>query len=393
MVTEPSSAVIPLRRLAIAPFASWTYEDVAREMEEIRPENYDICYDYAVEHDHFRTGEEWVGPGDATANDKIEQQFAPEDAVGEVLANVSNAFTEPQIGGAPLMDLGEGVEIPEQILRRIAEATSLLSDWWDRRRLQEHVQERQQTSAWAGFAGLRLWIPARHLLQRGDQVIVQSTEDLAEALSFVHVTAPLPEYGAMLTDPNTQDQCAVYMDEETITAANGEETTYKRAELIYLDPLRLDDVDCDTIIRITYSDDEKPDRVAKLKLGGRLMFAQMNTRPLLTEPVIRTQRQLNLLTSLVTRIAETAAFRERYLKNAKPQGTRIPYEDGDTLAAGSFLERDDEGRLWAVVPETRTLGANTTTELVGLPNYNDTGDQRGNVMPDVTIADPVDPAP
>lgn len=377
----------PPEVLAIAPFEQWSYEDAFKAMQAIVPEDYPIRYNYAVLKDHFQNGTQWVGPGDAVANDKIKAQFAPDDAIGEALSNISNAFTEPQISAVPL-DETQG----DQFSPRAKEAVELLSWWWDRQRLQEHVQERQRTAAWAGYAGLRLWIPWRFLLIRNGEVSVRPTGDFRRALSYIHVNAPSPKHGAVVVDAGTQDMAAVFLDQE-VEYRDGKVFTYERAEIVYLDPLRELDEDADTIMRIVYANNEKPSVLARIPLGGRILFGQIRTASVVTDPVIRTQRQLNLLTSLVTRLGETAAFRERYTKNAKPQGIRIPYEDGDTLADGAFIERDDEGRQWQVIPQPRTLGANTTTELIGLPQYDDRGDAKGNQMPDVVIVDPVDPQP
>jgi hypothetical protein len=380
------------RPLAVAPFEDWTYDDVVREMRDNMDAEYGIRKDYAIDHDHFRRGAEWVGPGMAGSDRKIQTQFAPEDAVGAVLSNVSNAFSEPQLGAAPLGAYTEGQKIPEQIENRINEAVSLLSRWWDNQKLQEHIQNRQWTGAWAARAALRLWIPWRFLESDGETITFRRGVKIEEALSFIHVNAPLPEAGAVLVDPGTQDHCAVFMDEEVYVDARGDRQTVKRAELTYLAPERLRDEDAETVMRIVYSD-KRPEKRVTMKLGGRLMMAEMHVQTLLTDPVLRTQRQLNLLTTLITRIAETAAFRERYIMNAKPQGMRVPYVDGDTIPNGAFLERDDEGRLWAVIPQERTLGAKTTTELVGLPQADNAGDTKGFHQPSIEVVDPVDPKP
>ena len=392
MATEPSSAFLPL---SVAPFDEWTYADVVREVKAKLPQDiYAVRKAYAVDKDHLRRGLEWVGPGDAVGNDKIKAQFAPEDAVGEVTSNVANAFSEPQLGAVPLQELAEGQTLPDEIAQKVQEAKNLLSNWWDANKLQELIQKCQETGAWAGVAGLRLWIPARFLLKDEEgTVYFRDAATFEQAMTYIRVMAPLPDVGTIVVDDNTQDVCAVYLDEEVVRQPNGRRRVYKRAELVYLDPERDTDEEADTIIRIVYADRARPDRVARLKLKGRLLFTEMQVRSLLTDPVIRTQRQLNLLTTLITRLAETAAFRERYIKNAKPQGFRIPYTEGDHLASGAFIERDEEGREWAVLPQERTLGANTTTELVGLPEYNERGERKGYATPDVFIADPVDPKP
>lgn len=381
------------RIVEVAPFEDWKYEDVAKAVKDSLSTDFTIIKAYAVDKDHFQRGVEWVGPGDAGTNDSIKKQFAPEDAVGEVLSNVENAFAEPQLGATPIKEIAEGQAIPTATEGRMGEALALLSDWWDKQRLQEHIQERQRTSAWAGYAGLRLWIPWRFLEMDDDGTVrIRPTTSIEKALKYIYVTAPSPDNGVVLTHVGTQDKCAVFLDKE-VKYVNGERQEYPRAELIYLDPDRQEDEEANTVIRIVYADDEKPEMRTELPLGGRLTFTEIRARALLTEPVLRTQRQLNLLTTLVTRIAETAAFRERYTMNAKPQGIRYPYEEGTSLQDNAFIERDEEGRMWQVVPQPRTLGANTTTELIGVPKYDDRGDQKGNEVPQVHIADPVDPKP
>ena len=382
--------------LAVAPFASWSYEDAIRETKADydRP-TYDIRKSYAEDRDHWRAGKEWIGPGDAVATSgDIYNQFSPEDAIGQALSNVSNAFSAPQFGTTPIKELAPGAEISADMQRLMEEADALLSQWWRKERLTEMVQERQRTTAWAGQAGLRLWIPWRFLMKDGEEVTVRVTTDFDRALSYIKVAAPLPEYARILTDPGTQDRVAVFLEDEIVyEGAENQKKQYAKAELVFLDPDRETDEDADTFVRVVYSNNDKPPTLSKLPLGGHLLFAEMEAVSLLTDPVVRTQRQLNLLTTLITRIGETAAFRERYTMNAKPQGTRITYEEGDELASGAFIERDDEGRLWQVVPTARTLGANTTTELVGLPQLDNLGETKGNQTPGVEIVDPVDPGP
>lgn len=385
---EPTTA--ELKTLAVAPFGQWKYENAYKAMQDVLPVDFVIRKGFCLDGDHWQSGAQWVGPGDVQTNQKIEKQFAPEDAVGEVLSNIQNAFSEPQVGSTPTGETNGG-NVDGTPLQR--ELQGVISGWWDRQRLQEHIQERQRTTAWAGWAGLRLWIPWRYLDVMGGTISFKPTSSIEDALAYIHVMAPLPNSGAIIVDSGTQDRVAVYLDKERETDGEGKETVFERAELVYLDPDRLNDKDADTIIRYVYSNDSKPAKEVRLKLGGRLTVAEITGSVVITESVLRTQRQLNLLTTLVTRIAETAAFRERYTKNAKPQGVRIPYTEGATLSDGAFLERDEEGNLWQVIPQPRTLGASTTTELIGLPKQDGTGANIGHETPDIFIADPVDPTP
>jgi hypothetical protein len=375
-------------QLAIAPFDEWTYEDANNALKHYLPEKYTEAELFSVYKDHFQKGRGWIGPGEALDNrtNKIYQQFAPEDAIGEVLQNIENAFSEPQIGTASKNQDDSSTTKGEELVR-------FLSVWWDKRRMQELVQDRQRTGAWAGWANLRLWIPWRFLRQTGDGVTVPTAPSFEDALNMIFVSGPSPDTGAMVIDQATQDVAAIYLDKEVEYSSDGSTKTFERAELHYLDPNRSRDEDASMIMRFVYSNKDKPDVRVELPLQGHLLTSEMRTRVVITEPVMRTQRQLNFVATLIGRIVETAGFRERYIHNAKPQGIRYSHDEGDSLPDGAFLERDEEGRLWRVVPQVRTLGAATVTELIGLPQMDQTGETRGNQMPQVTIAEPVDPKP
>lgn len=391
MATDTRNAIVPL---AIAPFEQWTYEDAVREIRERKTADFLIRQMYA-KHDHYQKGTEWVGPGIATdtKDDKVKKQFAPEDVVGEVAANVSNAFSEPQVGTAPLITPPEGQAVPQDVQNRMNEANELISNFWDDNFLQEHVQNRQRVGTWAGYAGLRLWVPWRFLQRDGNDITFRPVTKFSKAAEYIRVAAPDPDVGILFTDPGTQDQCAIYLDEE-VTWKEGNKTAYKRAELIFLDPNRVDDADAKTIIRIVYEDPNKTGQRVEMALGGRLLFTEMRVPMLWTDPVIRTQRQVNFICSIINRLGETAGFPERYTSNAKPQGSRYLYKDGEVVPNGAYLERDEAtGEIFVIVPEIRTLGANTTTELVGLPIYNDKQELTGYATPTITRFDPVDPKP
>lgn len=401
MAAKPDTAVVPIapdaeakaEPVATPPFDSWTYEDAEKALKETLPEDHEVRRAYASESDHWQEGKQWVGPGEATTNERIEEQFAPDDAIGEALANVGNAFSEPRVGVAPLEPI-DG-EVPPDLQKRVDEATTLLSAWWDRRRLQEHVQDRLRTSAWAGRAGLRLWIPGRYMLRGADgSVRLLEAEDLPAALSLIHIAAPDPAASGVVIDGPTQAECAVTLDEEEITDSEGKNKKVKRAELVYReeDPLKPWEAGR-TVIRVVYEKEAQDARQVELDIGGRLTVAEMRARSLLTDPVLRGQRQLNYLSSLLTRIAETGGFPERNVINAKPQGERRAYKEGDTIPPGAFLDPDDTGRLWVVIPEERTLGANTTTEWVGLPKMNEEAQVVGYEAVQVERFEPVDPTP
>src|SRR5690606_27803668 len=64
MAANPREATVPLpsrEPLAVQPFPEWTYEDAAKAVRELLPEDYEERKDYA--HDrHWRNGDGFVGP-------------------------------------------------------------------------------------------------------------------------------------------------------------------------------------------------------------------------------------------------------------------------------------------------------------------------------------------
>ena len=374
-------------RLELAPFSNWGYQECEAAVKRELPSDYKVRFDYAVLKDHYRDGDEWVGPGEGK-DEGVKKQFVADDFMSDALDNLSNAFLEPQLGTAPLKPVGPDEAIPATVQARMDEAEELLTWWWDKRRLQEGTLDRLRTAAWNGFSVARLWIAARHLLRTGNTVSMRGTTDMRMAMSFIHLSLPMPAKAAIVTHVATQEQCAIFLDEHY----DGDVAIH-RAEMVYLDPNRETDEDATTFLRIVYADG-RDGYTAPLRLGGRLLSAEMRTKALLTEPVLRTQRQLNFIATMVSRMTETAGFRGRYIINAKPLGKRTLYNDGDPLPEGAHLERDEDQRLWAVQPQHRTLGSKVTTELVGLPKFSSsTPDQVGYETPGVILEDPVDPGP
>jgi hypothetical protein len=408
--------LIPLK---LAPFSEWEYGDAENALKSRLPGNYGVLHAYAVERDHLQKSRsrtdvpvrdvvrglvssksQWIGPGDA-GSEKVEQQYAPDDVIGTGLSNIADAFMEAQVGCDGIVSPPEGEPQDPEVVNRITEADDIITDWWDKRGLQELVHSRLKTSAWAGFAAMRLWIPLRFMARNPEgEVFIRNVQGgdtpadrIRRAMSCIHVNAPEPDECGVYTDSETQDRCAIYLSEET-TGVGATRKTYKKAELVYLDPDREGlDEEAVTYLRVVYSDPDKTGYNVKLPLAGYLLFAEMVTESILTDPVLRSQRQLNFLSTIPTRMGETAAFRGRYLGNTKPQGRRVPYEDGDEIPEGAFLDDDEVGKTWLVIPTERTLGASTTTELVGLPKKNEKGDVTGYETVQVVLEDPVDPGP
>lgn len=383
--------VVPVQRLSVAPFDNWTYGDCDTAVRDSLPKNFTRLKSFVVDKDHFRGGKEWVGPGDGATNDSIKKQFVADDFVNTALKNIHDAFGEAQVNFVAKQQPKKNAEVPEEVQALIDEASALVSDWWDKRHLQELIRTTIHDAAWSSQAGLRMWIPERYLQLVGAQVQVRRAQDFAEAASFIHVMVPKPQAATVVTHVRTQDLCSIFLD----VMKQDDGTEVQRAEMMFLDPERTTDRGAEMIIRIVYGDDRRSVR-GKIKLNGYQMFGLMSFPSILTDPVMDTQSQCNFYRTIITHMGVTSAFRERYLGNVMAQGRRTEYNDGDVIPDGSFIERDPETvKLWVVTPQQRTLGSNTTNELVGLPKMDNAEGRNvtGHETPIIYIADPVDPRP
>lgn len=390
MAAEPSTAIVPLRdtpkqpeRLALAPFGTWDYKEAADAVKAGLPGNYDQLKAYCASQDHWQDGREWVGPGDATnrgnQSQQIKRQFAPYDAIGKALANLANAFAlEAEINTAPVEEYEAG-KIPAEVTKKMAEADQLLTLLFDRHHVHKHHRPCVRISAYAGRAGLRWWIPPGFAWRMPNgEVRLRETKDFTEAAEWLALERPDPAAAAVIVHKETQERAAVCL---STIREGGKDVAI--AEIAYVDGE-------ETVFRVVYADKREAEEPYRLKMGGLLPFSEMDTGLLITEPVIAGQRQANFAKSLISRSLETCGFPERVISNAKPAGERREYNAGDIIPSGAFLERDETGREWLVIPEIRTLGSNTTTELVGLDTTGADGKQ-GHETPGYERFDPVVP--
>lgn len=373
------------------PFDDWTADDAksilqATKDERVGSTEYGYNKAYAEEGDHWQAGTHWVGPrgSDATEGDvlaKVERQFTPNDAIGEVLDGLANALCEraaqisfvPREGGSP--------DEPTDEQHRLQEA---IRAWWETRDLTTLVRTVVMRTAWASWSTLRAWVPPSQLDQpEGSDEdtapqqarVFPSGLTLEEALDKVFVSAPDPEFAVVYQDPETRDRVGIFryeFDADTMT------------ELCWPAP------DGTTVIRVLNGSGLPLDEDAVVDLGGQLPIVQMEGDLLLTESVRREQAQLNFFTSNMTRVVELAGFPERYTINASPQGTWstvVPSEGPITSKI------DANGTTWYLHPEDRTLGASITTELVGIPmqSVNASGTVESITTPTVTFKEPTDP--
>lgn len=393
MAADPATATIPIRAgavpLAVPPFAGWSYTDAAEAVAALVPDDYEVRRDYA--HDrHWRGGDGYIGPrplsGDPDASAKMaqaERQFAPYDACGEGLNAVEDAFSaEAQIGFDALEAVPEDDDMPEETRQRGEEAIGILTELWDRVRLQEQIKPAIRTAAWAERAVLRWWIPPGRALRvvdgESERIVLPRAGSIEEAAEWLALSRPDPESAGIVTDEATQARAAVYLDE-----VRGEgESKINRAQIAYADGGAL-------VIRTVYEGAEWEGAEDRHENGGVLPMAEMRGGNLLTPSVIATQQQLDYVESIVTTAAETGGFPERYIGNAEPSGERRLLGPGEDPRPGTYLWEHDGQRI-EVNPGPRPLGARITTELVGIVTHTEDG-KVARATPSVERFEPVDP--
>lgn len=378
----------------MANFTEWTLEDADGKIADAKKlvgdeEAFEANEKFVDDQDHWQSGDRWVGPeGTTETRDavlaKVERQFTPRDAIGEVLGRIANALlkTEPDVTFTP-RDLEDGKEPTEQQQKEIAEMVAHVSAWWDRVKLWERARTTVKRSRWAERGALRLWIAPGHLeasqSDEGTEVLRLPTGlKFDEALERLQLMAPSPGSAMVYTDPDSQQTIGIYLYEVEVEGKQKE----RRAELWYVDGEK-------TVLRVVREakegEDPKEEQYS-LDIGGRIPIAEMQAELLITEPVRKQQDRLNFFESILNRVGEAAGFPERYTTNAEPHGIWLQ----TTPSEGPALDTttDDRGRTWYLHAAPRTLGAAVTTDLRGIIIDEEKGQR---ATPGVVFKEPTDP--
>jgi hypothetical protein len=322
----------------------------------------------------FRTGDPSV---DKTILANVKPQFVSDDIVGEGVGNRSAGLVG-QEADITLVLLVDGEPDPEAALddaarEEIDAVIRALSAWWDRVGLWPLVRRAIDRVSYATRGSVRCFVPSGKLV--GTALPTAAT--LAEALAQIELDAPLPNQANRYTDPLTSQVSSI-----TIRKINDKES----AEVWTIDPKN----PLQITLRIL---GEGAGNFGPFDTRGRLPLAVAKGERIVTPSVQTLQSQLNFITTITTRVVETAGNRERYLGNVDPPGMWLPYPP----ANGPALEIDSETTPGTIYYKHRVpyiLGANITTELQGLPVRRQAADgsqEQTYMTPSVEALDPVDP--
>jgi hypothetical protein len=312
----------------------------------------------------------------------VERQFTPVDAIAEVMDNLTNALLQatPKIVLNPVEPASEdNPEAMKAQQKEIAELSSLLGRWADRRRLWAKARAAVRRSRWATWGALRVWIPesavskaipaggpnetgiADPIIQKvpianlpdalPDHEEQETTQPLPtglkldEGLDYIALSAPPPDQAFVYVDPDTQQEVGIFLYADQRT---------EFVELCWIDQ----DTD-ETVFRVLTQGGDMDE--VRHDLAGRLPLAQMEGELLITEPVRMQQAQLNFANSIMTRVMETAGFPERVIVDGMPEGE---WTDVEPTAPVLEIQIDKTGKTWYLVPTAGpTLGAGVVREV------------------------------
>lgn len=370
-------------------FGEWTREDAAAAIDDaieqqLGEDAYEANHAIVEEGDHWRDGEGWVGPRSPEEvvwkeqKKGIERQFTPVDKIAECLDRIANSLLkqEPDVDFAALEPAEPGSDAEAEQQKLAEEMRAYVSSWWDSKKLWELARQVVKRARWSGRGSLRAWIAPGNLettkTTEGVTTRLPSNLDFAEALDRIDLSAPEPKAAYVYVDPVTRRRAAIYHFAET---TEGEAQPEDKYELWYVDGDK-------AVLRVIGETEDKTEQYS-VELGGRLPIVEMEAEILITEAVRRQQARLNFAESLLTRVAETGGFPERYTLNAEPAGIWL---NTKPTSGPALMEKKDGETTWYLHPAPRTLGAAITTDLRGIKKKD------GEIaMPGVTFKDPTDP--
>lgn len=375
-----------------------TAQDAVAELvtERLTRDAYEENRDLIESGDHFRGGKGWVGPkGSETVRTEVlkavEPQFTPADACGEVVERFTDALlkVEADVAFEALEPAGDetpdgGRKPSDEQKRAGAEMLTLTRQWWDRVRLWPKARNACRRSRWSTRGTLRTGVPTGLLeppAAEGAPPRLPAGLDFASALARVQLYDDAPDAAGVWVDPDTQKAFGIVLFEEEVVTDGLVTATKPRAQVWSVEPDGLQA----RVIGDGIAPNEAPFRFPGVT---RLPVTEMEAELLLTDPVRRQQKQLNLFQSILTRLGEVAGFPERVTTNAQPFGIWLTTQPN---TPSPLDPKVINGVTHYFHPWPRTLGASTLTELVGFA-YGAQEDGRESITtPTFQKIDPTDP--
>lgn len=316
-----------------------------------------------VRGDHFRLGEEWIGPPvppeykDGLA--QLERTWVPIPVVNECL----EGHTAGILGREPMFENVRREALPEDASQEDKDAANTATEainsafgvWCDTRNLSAILQEWAGRLRWAGRAPLRLFVPPGLLEKQVDGFwrLPKEVTTPQQALQYIFLHPPNVERAMVYVDPRSFSECGLFRYDEgpefldDVTSLD----TKRRLEKVFVadadappaapgrprierDKTVLQTLEVG-IVGPTIGEDAVVQEVV-FPCGGFSLMFEAKLPLLLTDPARRMQRAINLLSTILAINATYAGFRSRdYFNVTDTKDTGNP--DGDVTASATSV--------------------------------------------------------
>ena len=346
---------------------------------------YQRTFEMVERHNFWQDGYGWAGQRgtepQVTAKilENVKPMFTPDDVVSELVGNVENGLLsfEPSVSFTPIVEpedpQSEGA-LAQQ--KRVKALMGHISRWWDDKRFWERVGLGIRRTTWSGRAPLRLRINPANLEASG---AFPTALDPPDAFSRIELDTLLPDAAAVVTDPDTERKVGIVV--------NKRDDGTEAAEVWTIEGKGTQErvTKCRVLIlgggRMNQRNREVAAIEHELRISGRMPVFELQTEPLLTEPMRLGQNQLNYIRTVLSRTVESSGFKSRFLGNVEPQLIWLTAKPTDTPVVK--IDRSLGHPLYGI----RTpwvFGAGHTSELIGLEEIGANGEKL-HATPQVVI--------
>lgn len=231
------------------------------------------------EGDHWQDGKGWIGPvpqvdedGFSEAMTAIARVFTAKNVVREVVRRQMTGVVgeEPMWAFVPLRAMKDDEEPTPDETSKAEELEAAVRTWWDKRKMNEVLQQAVSKLGWAGRSGFRFYIPDAFGAQDPEdaqRVALPRAATIADALEHVWLENTEPETSTVFEHPTTKRWLGINLYKRV--DENGIVSGGFIVELSYLDADR----------KLTYLvtlDGTAAGRAAvQQDLGGRLTIYEM----------------------------------------------------------------------------------------------------------------------
>jgi hypothetical protein len=326
-----------------SPFDTLTPQEAKRLIPAVDPvaKQAELFY----KGDHWQDTAGWVGPivpkndkNYSTVEQDIKRAFASKNAVREIINRHTGGVIgrEPMWRLVPRRPIAPDEEPTEEENNLIAEAETLLTQWWQDKKVHTLLKDSLPTLLTTGRRVYRLFIPRGRLQEDG----TLPSMDISEALRLIFLDTPDIDKAAVGVNRDYMEEIGVYSYTEKPTVGSGQKTSTGKqwVEITYRDDegntvlrqaqqqqtVRRQTGNSNTPAPTTdqppANDPVDPEAVT-IPMGGHLWMFEITRQAIATEQVLQNQKLLNMALTMLGRNTVQGGFLERIILNGQPPQT------------------------------------------------------------------------